>query len=1350
MTDDMHAAFGHLVEHLAAQDVDAAWEQPAPVPLPAAQHERRRAAERAADKEDALPAVRVHDALLQRAADTPDRPAIITSSRTVTYGELVRTANRLGRRLRELGARPDTLVAVLMDKGWEQVAAVLGILQAGAAYLPIDARLPVQRVAHLIERGEVDIVLTQSSVDSRVPLPSTVRRLHVDDADVVTENDGPLAPVQGPGNLAYVLFTSGSTGQPKGVMVEHRGLVNATLATNARFAVGADDRVLAVTALHHDMSAFDLFGVLGAGGAIVMPDAEGVRDPAHWAELMRRERVTLWNSVPAMMEMLLEYADDRPQALPDSLRLAFLGGDWIPLSAPDRLRAHVDAARIVSVGGPTETTLWNIWFPVERVDPAWKSIPYGRPIPRTRYYVLDETLEERPDWVPGELCCAGVGVARGYWRDDTRTAERFVVHPRTGERLYRTGDLGRRHPDGHIEFLGRVDFQIKIQGHRIEPGEIEFALARHSAVRAAVVTSHRNPQGQPSLVAYVVTDRPADTSTATTSPVTASSTTMPGGDVVTDRIARLEFKLHRHGLRQNDSGPSVALAAPAASEGSLRPFIERRSYRVHASDAVPLASLGHLLAVLRGVQMDGLPLPKYRYGSGGGLYPVQTYVAVQPGRVSGLDAGLYYHHPEAHRLIPIAPGAVLDPQIHVATNQALHDRSAFSIFLVGKQDAIAPLYGDAPARHFMTLEAGAMAHLLESEAPACGIGLCQIGSLEFGGVRDLLGLDAGHVFLHCLIAGPIEKAAQDPAALLRDWNAYQIAPVNMAAEPPPASGLGEELKAFLRDQLPEYMVPPAFVLLDALPLSANGKVDRRALPAPDLSSVSMPEMFVAPRNDTERRLAALWRELLGVEEISASHQFFDLGGNSVQAMQLIAKIRDAFGIAVSVRLLFSSPTLAGLAAELDRLQTADAPESPQRQSAHDTRDASADASTHLRFSDAPLLALVSAGSVAPVDAAALFSLPDNVPQHLGWSRDEFVNAWCEGGLPHPFSILDTSHGRIAVIMLPRYTSDLYADRADLARVALQAIETAGRLGARTVSLTGIVSSATDYGRDLAAALTARPDLPRVTTGHATTAATVLLAVERLLADAGRTMATERLAVIGLGSIGTSTLRLLLRQQPHPRELILCDVLSKARQLEQLRDDISRSLGFKGRVRLVSPRGALPDDVYDASLIIGATNVPDVLDVARLRPGTLIVDDSAPHCFSAEAAIERLSTAGDLLFTEGGMVRLPRPMTELRHIPVAARARLDAAQLAIFSRVNPQELTGCVYSSLLSARTPSLPPTTGPVDLETCEAHYLELVRLGISAAELHCEGFVGRHDLPRAAVDRFRRQFSITSTVSQS
>src|SRR5437773_7805010 len=219
---------------------------------------------------------------------------------------------------------------------------------------------------------------------------------------------------------------------------------------------------------------------------------------------MRRQRVTVWNSVPALMAMLVEYVAGRPDVVPDTLRLVLLSGDWIPVRLPEQVRALVPNAEVISLGGATEASIWSILYPIDSVDPAWTSMPYGKPMANQHVYVLSDGLERRPLWVPGELYIGGVGLARGYWRDEEKTRARFLTHPKTGERLYRTGDWGRYLPDGNIEFLGREDLQVKVRGYRIELGEIEATLRQHPAVRAAAVAALGEERGEKRLVAYLV------------------------------------------------------------------------------------------------------------------------------------------------------------------------------------------------------------------------------------------------------------------------------------------------------------------------------------------------------------------------------------------------------------------------------------------------------------------------------------------------------------------------------------------------------------------------------------------------------------------------------------------------------------------------------------------------------------------------------------------------------------------------------------------------------------------------------------------------------------------------------
>lgn len=501
MIPDMFEAYCCLLETLIASE--KAWTETTQQLLPPAQL----ALFNNINATDApIPNQLIHELFAAQVLRRGNENAIVTSQCKISYQELFDRSNQLAHRLRKMGASPNQLIAVVMEKGWEQIVAVMGILISGAAYVPIDPRLPQERLLYLLENSEAKIVLTQSRLTENLAYiqSKNIQYLCLDTDELAQESKEPLSSVQTSDDLAYVIYTSGSTGLPKGVTIAHHSVTNVVVYTNQYFCVTSEDKILALTALNHDMSVYDIFGILAAGGTIVIPDVASIKDPVHWVDLMCQENITIWNSVPAMMEMLLEYVGNRSELLPQYLRWAFLGGDWISVTLPNRLQALIKNVRVVSVGGPTETTLWNIWYPVESVDPTWKSIPYGKPIANTKYYVLNEVLNDCPTWVPGELCCGGIGLAKGYWGNEEKTFASFITHPRTGERIYRTGDLGRFLPDGTIEFLGRVDFQIKIRGHRIEAGEIEAALTQHPAIKAAVVNATVNQKSQEHLIAYVV------------------------------------------------------------------------------------------------------------------------------------------------------------------------------------------------------------------------------------------------------------------------------------------------------------------------------------------------------------------------------------------------------------------------------------------------------------------------------------------------------------------------------------------------------------------------------------------------------------------------------------------------------------------------------------------------------------------------------------------------------------------------------------------------------------------------------------------------------------------------------
>ncbi|RAG85065.1 hypothetical protein DN069_13995 [Streptacidiphilus pinicola] len=454
----------------------------------------------------------LHEAFEARVEQSPEAIAVVHGGRRLTYRQINTEANRLAHHLRSFGVGPDVRVGLCLDRSAELLVAELAVLKAGGAYVPLDPDYPAERIAVMAAGTSCAVMVSREDLTGNLPVSdgaSPPLVLLDRDAALLAKAPGHNpAHVASPEHLCYIIHTSGSTGAPKPIALRHRGVLNNIADLNTRYEVGAGDSVLALSSPSFDMSVYEFLGLTLAGGTVVVPDAGRTKDPAHWAELLVRENVTVWNSAPALLGLLTEHLElSGAEPLP-LLRLALLGGDWVPVTLPDRVRALAPALRFVVMGGATESSIHSTLFEVDKVDPEWTSIPYGRPMANQRTYILDDHLQPVPVGVPGELYLAGTGLARGYLDQPERTAERFT-HWSYGdlvrdERLYRTGDVARYRLDGMIELVGRKDFQVKIHGLRVELGEVETVLRVHPQVRQSVVVARDNR-----LIAYVVPEQDA-------------------------------------------------------------------------------------------------------------------------------------------------------------------------------------------------------------------------------------------------------------------------------------------------------------------------------------------------------------------------------------------------------------------------------------------------------------------------------------------------------------------------------------------------------------------------------------------------------------------------------------------------------------------------------------------------------------------------------------------------------------------------------------------------------------------------------------------------------------------------
>jgi amino acid adenylation domain-containing protein len=844
--------------------------------------------------------------ILEAAASRPDSPAILSDERQVSFGELVGVSWRIARALRSRGVRPGNIVGILLEKGWEQVATVLGTVFAGAAYVPIDPQAPADRIEYVMRDSGLAILITHSAL--RRSLAPQIEYLFWDEPSWFEEHPpDPLELVQGSGDLIYLIYTSGSTGRPKGVMIEHRSVANRMHDIRERFAIGPGDRALGLTALHHDLSVFDIFGVLGSGAALVLPSAPLQRDPAHWTELMTTHHVTLWNSVPAFMAMLVEFhagRGGRALAGTASLRV-LLSGDKIPLALVERMRLLLPEASLYGLGGPTETTVWDIWHPIRALDDYGQRLPYGRPLTNARYYVLDGAGRLCPVNVPGELCIAGHGLARGYWNDELKTADKFVWHEATAERLYRSGDLGCLRPEGHIDILGRIDLQVKIHGQRIELEEIELTLQQHPDIRAAAVTVRMDPAQGPSLAAYLEVASPGEGHVEP--PV--GSTDAHG--TLLNSIERIQFKMEQRGIRKDIpvDGPGIDLVRPDLTDDYLKALMRRRTQRHFEPITISSEQASGFLALLMQVMPAGFAMPKYQYPSAGNAYPLQFYLLVRDGRIAGVPGGAYYYHASAHRLVMLSPDGDWDDNLHAVNNAPVSRQAAFSLFIVCDMAAMVPLYGEKSVE-FGLLEAGYASQLLMSRAPDFRLGLCPIGTMEFEPLRMRLALGESHRLFHGLFGGAVaEEEFSDPRLYLTDASKKWSQPAE--------SDTINSVRIFLQARLPQHMVPDQFAIVPRLPYTSNGKVDRAALDAIELRGAPQ-EGFVEPETDLQKALAGLWASVLGVDRVGLHDDFFQLGGDSILAVQLMNRLKASFATDIPLRDVLAATTVEGLAAFIER------------------------------------------------------------------------------------------------------------------------------------------------------------------------------------------------------------------------------------------------------------------------------------------------------------------------------------------------------------------------------------------------------------------------------------------------
>ena len=408
----------------------------------------------------------LHGEFYENALKYPERIALIYENEKVSYKMLRLYALRAANYMWQRGVRKNDRVVVILPRGIGQVAALLGILAIGAAYVPIAIKQPSARREKIIENVKPAFVLQDETFLEETPWSGCI------------ENN--------PKDTAYIIYTSGSSGEPKGVEMSHAAATNTIEEILRIWNIGVEDSVLSISAFDFDLSVFDIFGLLAAGGTVILINEDDFRDPEVWEKLIKIYGITIWNSAPALLDMFLIMKENNHF---DKLRLALVSGDWVPLYLPEKwYKVTSINSQFVALGGATEGGIWSNYYCVSKIDKSWNSIPYGQALPKQKYRIMDENFVDCGVNIPGELQIGGGSLAKGYINDEELTMKKFITDVK-GERWYRTGDRGMRWADGTIEFLGRMDTQVKIRGHRIELGEIESVLKSFLGIKEAVVVA---------------------------------------------------------------------------------------------------------------------------------------------------------------------------------------------------------------------------------------------------------------------------------------------------------------------------------------------------------------------------------------------------------------------------------------------------------------------------------------------------------------------------------------------------------------------------------------------------------------------------------------------------------------------------------------------------------------------------------------------------------------------------------------------------------------------------------------------------------------------------------------------
>ena len=994
LIEKLNEDYCNLIEYLSEAD----WENPFPeISLSKLDLE---VIERANHYQQTQVSSTLVDICLAGINSNSERVAIIDIKGTFTYKKIGEYSYNIACYLHAHRlSKVNHLIGVLSNKGYQQVVSTLGIMQSGAAYLPLHVDWPIGRIDEVLAEGGVQTILITEDVFKNSINGSEILSKYkwvIVEEIVKYQSDKKVdkLPKINLHDIAYVIFTSGSTGKPKGVIIDHKGAVNTILAVNSRFQVSKEDKVLALSELSFDLSVYDIFGLLAVGGTIVFPDSENSKQPEHWYQLIKEHNITIWNTVPQLMQLLVDYVNDSNKKL-NGIRAVLMSGDWIPVKLPDEIKLLNKNITVMSLGGATEGSIWSVWYEIKETNSAWVSIPYGEAMPNQKMYILNEFGEHCPIGVRGDICIGGDGVALGYWNDKEKTNNSFIQHNNLGK-LYKTGDFGKWNRAGYMEFEGRKDNQVKLNGYRVELDEISSKLNEISGIDKSVVAIQNNQ-----LVAYLIEDNIQTSITKKVQESTVSkllnkselniinnNSEVNSGDIKqTHDLNKLyEFAILKlfNDLQIFTKSDSQYSASTIIQKTKILSRYEKFIYRA----LINLSDSGYIIKLKEGKDQFynhlPLPLPDENFVNNLKL-PEELQLVIYNALhlkeilIEDLSAEIYdesfstdaYKEGLKHERLFIEK---VFKQICKSRKTPINvlevgagTGSLADIIINNMNDDDKYLFTDI-SRHFFVD--------IKNKYPNKHNLICELYNLDEDPYNQEVGkyqydVIIAHGVLHDVkniyqTMDYISKIIKPEGIIIiieptifykyvdishgfitgfESFNDHHLRPLHpylnvmqwdnvlcaknfekviVLEDGDVMTGLYsfrntkkylldiELLREQINELLPEYMRPQQYIKLKELPLTANGKIDFKKLPVPEI----LQNEYIAPTTELEIEICKIWQDTMGIDKIGVTDNFFKIGGNSILAIRVSHRMSKVLENDVKVADLFKNPTIYKLISKL--------------------------------------------------------------------------------------------------------------------------------------------------------------------------------------------------------------------------------------------------------------------------------------------------------------------------------------------------------------------------------------------------------------------------------------------------